>query len=175
MTRRHTTIDSPLRELTLVADGGALVGLYFLRHWYRPGGSTFGPMVDAASDPVFAVAARQLGEYFAGERTEFDLATATRGDGFQERVWALVGAVPYGETTTYGDLAARLGDRSLARDVGAAVGRNPLCVIVPCHRVVGRTGKLTGYAGGVERKSALLELEGAVAATALPLFRPGAA
>jgi methylated-DNA-[protein]-cysteine S-methyltransferase len=159
MTTRHATIESPLGELTLVAAGPALVGLYFPHHWYKPDESTFGREVDAASDPVLGLAAQQLGEYFDGERTQFELVTATQGNAFQERVWALLGDVAYGETTTYGDLAAQLGDRSLAQEVGAAIGRNPLCVIVPCHRVVATSGKLTGYAGGLKRKAALLELE----------------
>jgi methylated-DNA-[protein]-cysteine S-methyltransferase len=159
MTRRHTTIDSPLGELTLVADGGALVGLYFPRHWYRPGDSTLGPKVDAASDPVFAVAARQLGEYFAGERTEFDLPLAPRGDDFHQRVWALLREIPYGETRSYGDLARALGDRNLAQAVGTANGRNPIGIVVPCHRVIGADGSLVGYAGGLDRKRFLLALE----------------
>lgn len=158
---RHTTFNSPIGQLTLVAAGSAVVGLYFPHHWYKPDDSTFGPHVDAARDPVFATVVRQLEEYFAGERTEFELDTATSGDSFQERVWTLVADIDYGKTTTYTELATRLGDPSRARDVGAAIGRNPLCVIVPCHRVVGKTGALTGYAGGLKRKAALLALEAA--------------
>jgi methylated-DNA-[protein]-cysteine S-methyltransferase len=167
---RHATIDSPMGELTLVAAGSALVGLYFEHHWYRPAESTFGPSVDAEEGPLFATAARQLGEYFAGERTGFALVTETNGEPFQEQVWALLADIDYGETTTYGELAARLGDESRARDVGAAVARNPLSVVIPCHRVVGKSGKLTGYAGGLKRKAALLELEGATDRHAPRLF-----
>jgi methylated-DNA-[protein]-cysteine S-methyltransferase len=153
----HTIVDSPLGALTLVAQDGTLSGLYFPGHWTMPDPTNFGER----SDDGFEEARRQLAEYFAGERTSFDLATATAGDAFQRRVWELIDGIPYGQTTTYGELARELGDPSLARAVGAAVGRNPLSVIRPCHRVVGKDGKLTGYAGGLQRKQALLELEGA--------------
>jgi methylated-DNA-[protein]-cysteine S-methyltransferase len=115
--------------------------------------------VDVADDLLFSETRRQLDEYLGGSRTTIDLPTSTDGDAWQETVWALLGEIPYGRTTTYGDLAERLGDASLAQAVGQAVGRNPLCVIVPCHRVVGSDGSLTGYAGGVRRKRFLLELE----------------
>lgn len=154
-TTSHTVIDSPVGPLTLVGAGGALAGVYFRHHWYRPDPATFGPR----DDDVFAAAARRLAEYFAGDRTSFDLATRAEGDEFQHAVWQRIAAVPYGATTTYGDIARDLGDPSLARDVGAAVGRNPLSIVVPCHRVVGKGGKLTGYAGGLARKQFLLDLE----------------
>jgi methylated-DNA-[protein]-cysteine S-methyltransferase len=157
MTRAHKTIDSPLGELTLVAAEGVLSGLYFPGHWYMPSADVFG----ARREDGFEAAERQLGEYFAGERTEFDLASTLAGDEFQRRVWGLIEQIPFGRTTTYGEMAQELGDPTIARQVGAAVGRNPLSVIVPCHRVVGKDGKLTGYAGGLERKRFLLELEGA--------------
>lgn len=112
---------------------------------------------------VFDAAERQFGEYFAGERTTFDLPFAARGTAFQERVWAEVAALPYGSTTSYGELTARAGaSRDRIRAVGAAVGANPLLIVIPCHRVVGATGALTGYAGGLERKHDLLTLEGAL-------------
>jgi len=155
MTRTHTTIDSPVGELTLVAVDGMLGGIYFPGHWYMPAPEAFG----AASPRGFEAAERQLAEYFAGERTGFDLDTAASGDEFQRRVWELIDRIPYGDTTTYGAMAAELGEPALARRVGGAVGRNPLSVIVPCHRVVGKDGKLTGYAGGLERKRFLLDLE----------------
>ena len=151
----HTVIDSPVGELTLVADDGVLAGVYFRHHWYRPDPATFGPR----DDHGFAEATRQLGEYFAGRRQAFDLPVRTGGDSFQRAVWRRIGEIPYGETRTYGELAADLGDRSLARDVGAAVGRNPLSVVLACHRVVGKGGALTGYAGGLRRKRFLLDLE----------------
>jgi len=155
MTRTHTTIDSPLGGLTLVAVDGVLSGVYFPGHGYMPEPDVFGTV----SGQGFEQAERQLAEYFAGERTSFDLATAASGDEFQRRVWELIERVPYGQTTTYGEMARELGGPTLARRVGGAVGRNPLSVIVPCHRVVGRDGKLTGYAGGLERKRFLLDLE----------------
>jgi methylated-DNA-[protein]-cysteine S-methyltransferase len=153
----HTIFESPLGPLTLVAEDGALSGVYFPGHWTRPDRTAFGERRDGG----FAEARRQLEEYFAGARTSFDVDSVSAGDDFDRRVWALIDAIPYGETATYGDLARALGDPSLARDVGAAVGRNPLSVIRPCHRVVGKDGRLTGYAGGLERKRRLLELEGA--------------
>lgn len=168
MNRTHTKIESPIGELTLVAADGVLSGLYFPGHWYMPTPDVFG----ARSGRGFERAERELAEYFAGERTEFELPTTASGDEFQHRVWELIGRIPYGETTTYGEMATELGDPVLARRVGGAVGRNPLSLIVPCHRVVGKDGNLTGYAGGLERKRFLLELEGAdvVAVTAPQLF-----
>jgi methylated-DNA-[protein]-cysteine S-methyltransferase len=155
MATAHSLVESPLGELTLVADDGTLIGLYFPHHWYRPDPQTFGPRVDGG----FEAARRQLAEYLAGQRRRFDLPIDARGDEFQRRVWQLIDEIPYGQTTSYGELARRLGDPTLAREVGAAVGRNPLCVIVPCHRVVGTNGALTGYAGGLKRKKFLLDLE----------------
>jgi methylated-DNA-[protein]-cysteine S-methyltransferase len=159
MTTRHTLIDTDLGRLTVVADGGNLTGVYFPHHWYRPSEERFGPFVDSDSDPLFTETAVQLRDYLAGRRATFDIPTATVGDAFQEQVWALLKEIPYGTTTTYGALAQRLGDASLAQRVGQAVGRNPLSMIVPCHRVVGKDGKLTGYAGGLDRKRFLLDLE----------------
>lgn len=159
MRTRYTLVGTELGQLTLVADGDDLVGLYFPHHWYRPEPDTLGLPVAAADDPVLAAATVQLDEYLAGARRELDVPLATNGDELQERVWALLRETPYGRTTTYGELAGRLGDRSLAQQVGQAVGRNPLCVFIPCHRVVGKDGRLTGYAGGLSRKRWLLELE----------------
>ncbi len=124
----------------------------------------------ARSDAGFGEVKRQLAEYFAGDRQRFELPIDARGDDFQRRVWELIDRIPYGRTATYGDLARDLGNPALARDVGAAVGRNPLCVIVPCHRVVGRDGKLTGYAGGLARKRLLLDLEELAADRSARLF-----
>ena len=161
MTRRHATLTTSLGRLLVVADGTALRGLYFPGHWYPPADETIGVEVDARLDGLVARLGEELDEYLAGARTRFDLPTATSGGAFQESVWRMLREIPYGETTTYGELAARVGDRNLARRVGQAVGRNPLSIIVPCHRVVGAGGSLTGYAGGLERKRFLLELEGA--------------
>jgi methylated-DNA-[protein]-cysteine S-methyltransferase len=163
MDTRHAVIDSPLGELTLVADGDALTGLYFRHHWYRPTDETFGPRVNTQDDDLLAEAQSQLTDYLAGNRTDFDLPVALHGDETKHRVWHLLTTIPYGETVTYGELAAALADGVTAQEVGQAVGRNPLSIIVACHRVVGRnfqrTGQLTGYAGGLKRKQFLLELE----------------
>jgi methylated-DNA-[protein]-cysteine S-methyltransferase len=156
MARTHTSYDSPIGRLTLVAADGDLCGLYFPDHWHPPAAGDLGAGAEEGFEPVEA----QLSEYFAGRRQSFELETVLAGgSGFQRRVWSLLASIPYGETTTYGEIAAELGDGAAAREVGAAVGRNPISVIVPCHRVVGKDGSLTGYAGGLERKRHLLELE----------------
>jgi methylated-DNA-[protein]-cysteine S-methyltransferase len=154
-TRWHTVVPTPLGRLSLVRDTDTLLGPYYPHHWYMPNRATFGPRCDGG----FEDAIRQLNEYFAGLRSEFGLPLAPRGDEFQHRVWKLVQQVPYGHTTTYGDLAGRLAVDVTAQQVGAAIGRNPLCIFIPCHRVVGRTGKLTGYAGAIGRKRYMLDLE----------------
>ena len=170
MNTRHAVIDSPLGELTLVADGDALIGLYFRHHWYRPPTDTFGPLVDAESDGLLADAQAQLNDFLTGDRTDLDLPIALRGDDLQRRVWHRLTTIPYGETVTYGELAGELADGSTAQEVGAAVGRNPISIIVPCHRVVGKNSKLTGYAGGLERKQFLLDLEEPAELRAARLF-----
>jgi methylated-DNA-[protein]-cysteine S-methyltransferase len=152
----HTRIETPLAELTLVAEDGALCGVYYPGHWTRPDPAAFGEW----SPRGFEEVERQLGEYLAGSRTRLALPTRAAGDAFQRRVWDVVARIPYGQTTTYGEIARELGAPELSREVGAAVGRNPLSLVVPCHRVVGKDGKLTGYAGGLRRKRFLLELEG---------------
>jgi methylated-DNA-[protein]-cysteine S-methyltransferase len=164
----HTVLATRLGELTVVRGDGAVTGLYFPRHWPRPDRTAFGPR----SDEGFEEVARQLTEYLNGERSAFELPLKARGSEFDRQVWALIADIPYGETTTYGEIARSLGAGTEPRDVGAAVGRNPLCIIIPCHRVVGATGKLTGYAGGLDRKRALLEIEHA---GALRAGQPGAA
>jgi methylated-DNA-[protein]-cysteine S-methyltransferase len=111
-----------------------------------------------------------LSDYLAGKRAEFELPLAAEGDAFQRVVWDIVARIPHGETTTYGRIAEQLGDRSLAQQVGQTVGANPLCIFVPCHRVVGVNGSLTGYAGGLKRKQALLELEEPAQVSAARLF-----
>jgi methylated-DNA-[protein]-cysteine S-methyltransferase len=166
MTTRHTRMATTLGELTLVADGDKLTGLYFPHHWYRP--SALGEFVDG--DRFLAGVAEQLDDYLAGRRTSFDIPVALAGDEFQQRVWEMLTEIPYGAMTTYGALATRLGDPTLARRVGQAVGRNPVSIVVPCHRVVGKDGKLTGYAGGLRRKQHLLDLEEPALAKAGRLF-----
>jgi methylated-DNA-[protein]-cysteine S-methyltransferase len=155
LTAQHTVLATPIGDLTVVREGDLLTGLYFPHHWYKPGAVTFGPRNDQGFEGVTG----QLEEYLAGTRTRFELPLEARGTDFQLRVWELITQVPYGQTTTYGDLARRLGGRENAQEVGAAVGRNPLSILIPCHRVIGSDGKLTGYAGGLKRKQKLLELE----------------
>jgi methylated-DNA-[protein]-cysteine S-methyltransferase len=154
-TARHTVLATAIGDLTVVREGDLLTGLYFPHHWYRPDPATFGPRTGRGFEDV----AGQLEEYLAGSRTRFDLPLDPRGTRFQLRVWELIAQIPYGQTTTYGDLARRLGGPEAAQEVGAAVGRNPLSILIPCHRVIGSTGKLTGYAGGLKRKRMLLDLE----------------
>lgn len=150
----YTTIDSPIGELLLVGDGQALHGLS-MQDGPRP------VALDARWDRApaeFDAVARQLEQYFSGARTSFDVPLALRGSGFQLRVWQELTAIPYGTTLSYGAIAQRLGTVS-ARAVGRANGSNPVSVIVPCHRVIGASGTLTGYGGGLERKRWLLDLE----------------
>jgi methylated-DNA-[protein]-cysteine S-methyltransferase len=154
----YTTFDSPIGELLLAGDGDALHGLYM------QGGRTavaVGPGWEAAAEP-FAPVRAQLGEYFAGRRTTFDLPLVMDGSPFQRRVWRALQDVPYGETISNGELARRVGPWADPRAVGQANGRNPISVIVPCHRVIGADGTLVGYGGGLERKRFLLELEAGV-------------
>jgi len=179
MTRRHATLPTALGDLLVVVEhvgddddgsGDALAGITFEGHWHPLPADSLGVEVDAASDPVVTRFGVELAEYLAGERTTFGLPMAPSGDEFQHAVWAMLREIPFGETVTYGELAVRLGDRNLARRVGNAVGRNPLSIVVPCHRVVGADGSLTGYAGGLERKRFLLELEGAPVVAQARLF-----
>ncbi|MGH3982874.1 MAG: methylated-DNA--[protein]-cysteine S-methyltransferase [Pseudonocardiaceae bacterium] len=159
--RVHTVRDSPVGTLTLVALNGTLTGLFMDQQRHRPPEETFGE-----PDPTpFTEVIRQLDEYFAGERTEFDLPMTLVGTPFQRTVWAALREIPYGETVSYGHLAERIGRRSAARAVGLANGRNPIGIIVPCHRVVGAVGDLTGYGGGLQRKRHLLDFERDVAAS----------
>ncbi len=155
----HTVLDdTPVGPLTLVADGDALTGLYMTDQRHRPPQETFGSPADPA-DPPFAATIAQLRAYFRGELTTFDLPLALHGTPFQRRVWAALRTIPYGETVSYGRLAERLGVPTAARAVGLANGRNPVGIIVPCHRVVGADGSLTGYGGGLDRKRRLLAFE----------------
>jgi methylated-DNA-[protein]-cysteine S-methyltransferase len=156
----YTTIDSPIGELLLLGDGHALRGLYMQggrkpievhESWER-------------DDASFATVIAQLGEYFAGERATFDIELELVGTPFQRRVWQGLLDIPYGETISYGELARRIDQPTAARGVGMANGANPIAVIVPCHRVIGSDGSLTGYGGGMERKRLLLDLENGVLA-----------
>ncbi|MFJ1733343.1 methylated-DNA--[protein]-cysteine S-methyltransferase [Streptomyces sp. NPDC088254] len=153
--KHHTVIDSPYGPLTLVADDGVLCGLYMTEQRHRPAQDSFG----ARDDRLFAEAEDQLQAYFAGELKEFTLPLRLDGTPFQRGVWAELRKIPYGETRTYGDLAHALGAPTASRAVGLANGRNPVGIIVPCHRVVGADGSLTGYGGGLDRKRRLLSFE----------------
>lgn len=153
---KHAIVDSPIGDLTLVADDDVLVGLYMTDQRHLP--QIEAPRDDSALPHV----REQLSAYFAGELEEFAVSLRLDGSPFQQAVWAGLQQIPYGETWTYGQLAATIGRPSASRAVGMANGRNPISVIVPCHRVVGTTG-LTGYGGGLARKQQLLDLEGAVA------------
>jgi methylated-DNA-[protein]-cysteine S-methyltransferase len=159
---RHAMVSTRIGELTVAVSENALVGVYFPHHWVKPTAETLGV---EASDPLIEVAVGQLEEYFAGERVTFDLPTRLLGDEFQRRVWTVLEEIPYGETTTYGEIAGRLGEPAhAAQAVGKAVGQNPLSIVIPCHRVIGKNGSLTGYAGGLKRKQFLLDLEQPVGA-----------
>jgi len=143
-------MDTPLGGLRLHAHAGLLTAIDFDAQ----------PRGERADDPVLDAAERQLTEYFDGKRTEFDLPLASEGSEFQKKVWAELRRIPYGETATYGDIARRLGyEPVISRAVGVANASNRLPIVVPCHRVIGSDGKLTGYAGGIDRKRVLLELE----------------
>ena len=156
-----TVYESPLGPLTLVGDDDALWALHF------PGRS--GPLSEAARDvEPFTEAIVQLEEYFAGERRRFELSLRLDGSPFQRRVWAALQAIPFGATRSYGALADEIARPDRVRAVGAAVGRTPVAIIVPCHRVIGADGSLTGYGGGLHRKQALLDLESAVSGGAPP-------
>lgn len=158
MTPLYTTTESPIGELLLVGDGRALHGLYMQdgRKPMRVGSSW------RRDEDSFADALRQLGEYFAGSRNAFELPLALSGNPFELRVWNALLEIPYGHTASYGQIAASVGEPHAARAVGLANGRNPIAVIVPCHRVIGSDGSLTGYGGGLERKRFLLDLEAGV-------------
>jgi methylated-DNA-[protein]-cysteine S-methyltransferase len=148
-------IDSPIGELQLISREDKLVGLRM--HAQRPSRDT--PPCNDREDACLARAVEQLEAYFAGELTDFDLEVDLQGTPFQRRVWAALREIPYGETVSYGELARHVGQPGAARAVGLANNRNPLAIVVPCHRVIGADGSLTGYGGGLERKAWLLEHE----------------
>ncbi|MFD9356219.1 methylated-DNA--[protein]-cysteine S-methyltransferase [Streptomyces sp. NPDC060031] len=157
-SKQHTVVDSPYGPLTLVAHDGVLSGLYMTGQRHRPAEESFGERV-AVGEAPFPEVARQLAAYFAGELTEFDLPVRLEGTEFQRSVWEQLVRIPYGQTWSYGELAAKLGKPSASRAVGLANGKNPVGIIVPCHRVIGASGGMTGYGGGVERKVRLLAFE----------------
>lgn len=157
-TIRYHVHDSPIGALLLTARGGRLTGLHMeaSNHPVAPGPDW------VRDEEPFGEACRQLDEYFAGERREFRLLLAPGGTAFQRRVWAALCEIPFGETASYGDVARRIGAPRAVRGVGGANGRNPIAVVIPCHRVIASDGTLGGYGGGLERKRFLLDLEGAL-------------
>ncbi len=154
---RRATMASPVGELTLVASSAGLRAVLWEGDDHRV--ALGAEPVDASDDPVIELTRRQLSEYFAGERTEFDLPLDPVGTTFQRATWDVLRTIPYGSTMSYGEQARRLGDPNKARAVRAANGRNPLSIVVPCHRVVGANGSLTGFAGGLDAKAWLLDFE----------------
>ena len=162
----QTRIQSPLGDMLLAATAQGLAGAWFTDQRYLPKALDFKNVPHAwptqDSHPTLLDAARQLTEFFAGGRKAFDLPLDINGGTlFQQSVWSALLKIPYGKTTSYGSISQQIGNPTAVRAVGSAVGRNPLSLIVPCHRVLGGDGSLTGYAGGLQRKTALLELEGA--------------
>ncbi len=156
------TFDSPVGSVTVASDGVALIGLWIDGQKYFE--ATLGETEQRPDLPILKEAHAWLDRYFAGEQPGPIPAVAPRGTAFRQRVWTMLANIPYGQLTTYGELAKRIeeetGSRTSARAVGGAVGHNPISVILPCHRVVGADGSLTGYAGGLEKKIALLKIEG---------------
>jgi methylated-DNA-[protein]-cysteine S-methyltransferase len=166
--RSHTVIDSALGPLTIVAEDGQIRCLYMGLQRHRPNDDELGePEPHGREAEPFKAAADQLDAYFAGELTTFDLPLAPLGSEFQQRVWTALREIPYGRTESYGELAERIGSPGAARAVGLANGKNPIGIVIPCHRVVGSDGSLTGYGGGLDRKRRLLDLELAVSGAAL--------
>jgi methylated-DNA-[protein]-cysteine S-methyltransferase len=162
---QYRTIDSPIGLLTLAGRGSVLTNLRMVDQTYEPGRAGWSP------DPgAFSTAVDQLEAYFAGELTDFDIELDLRGTEFQQRVWKALLTIPYGETRSYGEIAEQIGAPGAARAVGLANGHNPIAIVVPCHRVIGAGGSLTGYGGGLDRKRTLLELEKQRASVNLTLF-----
>ncbi|TPQ18608.1 methylated-DNA--[protein]-cysteine S-methyltransferase [Streptomyces sporangiiformans] len=153
--RHHTVVDSPYGALTLVADDGVLCGLYLDQRRHEPPKDAFG----ARDDTLFGETQEQLDAYFAGELRKFTVELRLHGTPFQVSVWEQLRLIPYGETRSYSEVADALGNPRASRAVGLANGKNPISVIVPCHRVIGASGSLTGYGGGLERKRRLLDFE----------------
>jgi methylated-DNA-[protein]-cysteine S-methyltransferase len=161
----YRTIDSPIGPLTLAGHGSVLTNLRMVDQTYEPSRADW-----ALDQGVFTDTVEQLDAYFAGGLTDFDIELDLWGTEFQQRVWKALLTIPYGETRCYGEIAEQIGAPSAARAVGLANGHNPIAIIVPCHRVIGASGKLTGYGGGLDRKQTLLELEKSRAPANLTLF-----
>jgi methylated-DNA-[protein]-cysteine S-methyltransferase len=157
MSLAYKIIGSPVGKLKLVASDKGLVAILWEKD--RPRRVRLNELVENKEHPVLVETERQLNEYFAGKRKAFSIALDMRGTQFQKNVWEALLAIPFGETRSYGQLAKQLGNPRASRAVGAANGRNPVSIIVPCHRVIGSSGKLTGFAGGLDTKAHLLGLE----------------
>ena len=164
-------VDSPIGRLMLTSDGEALTGLYMNLYRNKPTKlpNLSNDWVQNATQGTLPAATRQLREYFAGARREFDLPLKMAGSEFQQRVWRELTKIPFGKTSSYGQLAKRIGNPNGSRAVGLANGRNPIAIIVPCHRVIGADGSLTGFGGGIDRKQWLLTREGQPGTRALAL------
>jgi methylated-DNA-[protein]-cysteine S-methyltransferase len=158
MSLFYKLVDSPIGTLKLVASDKGLVGILWEKD--RPGRVRLSDLAENKKHPILVKTEEQLREYFQGERRQFDVPLDMRGTSFQKQVWEALLAIPFGETRSYGQLAKQLGNPNATRAVGAANGRNPVAIIAPCHRVLGSSGKLTGFAGGLEAKAHLLSLEG---------------
>ena len=161
-------VPTPLGALHLVSDGECLTGAFFEGQQYFPTGAAEWTAV--RDHALLESAARQVEDYFSGTIKAFELPLAASGTEFQQKVWEALVAIPHGTVTSYGDVARALGFPQASRAVGAAIGRNPLSLVVPCHRVIGANGSLTGYAGGIDRKRRLLELEGFLTAPLLQVL-----
>lgn len=156
----HTVISTALGDLLIITDDEALLGLHWPGQRQRPHFAPPGAEIpDASLHPIARQTEREITEYLAGERQEFSVPVKTQGSAFEQDIWRRLSEIPYGQTVTYGELATELGNPRLAQRVGQAVGANPIGIIIPCHRVLGADGSLTGFAGGIERKRMLLELE----------------
>jgi methylated-DNA-[protein]-cysteine S-methyltransferase len=162
---QYRTINSPIGLLTLAGQGQALTNLRMVDQTYEPSRTGWSPNPHAFNDAV-----DQLNAYFAGELTTFELELDLRGSAFQRRVWQALLTIPFGETRSYGGIAEQIGAPGAARAVGLANGHNPIAIVVPCHRVIGASGSLTGYGGGLDRKRSLLALERRHTSATLPLF-----
>ena len=157
MSLGYKVIDSPVGKLKLIANDKGLVAILWEND--KPSRVRLGEMVEDQEHPILAETEHQLGDYFAGKRKTFSVPLEMRGTVFQKSVWNALRAIPFGETRSYGQLARQLGNPTATRAVGAANGRNPISILVPCHRVIGSSGKLTGFAGGLKTKARLLDLE----------------
>jgi len=164
MTYVYKMMDSPVGKLKLVASGSKLVAILWEHE--RPNRVKLGESVEAEDSPALIEAQRQLNEYFAGKRTQFELELDFKGTEFQKKVWQALLTIPFGETRSYSQIATQIGNAKAVRAVGAANGRNPISIIAPCHRVIGASGDLTGFAGGLKAKETLLAIEAGDASNA---------